>query len=281
MAERSASLPVYPQPPGGPGLPGGGGTTRRAPRVAWSMAARTVLATAAETAAALNDLVAQAINEATAEKGAASVAVSGGSMNKMLAGLKDKPDVKWSDVHVYWADERCVPHDHGESNFGAANANWLAQVPIPKQNVHCVPANAVGDVDEAANAYDAVLRGAPPSVLPKDAEGTPQFDLLLLGFGPDGHTCSLFPGRPHMDDASDRAVLAVRDSPKPPPERVTITRRVCRAAKRIAFIGTGREKAPVVKACLADPACTLPAAVVTREAKSATWMLDSAAASEL
>ena len=224
--------------------------------------------------------VQQALLTAVSERTKASLAISGGSMNNMLRALKDADDIPWEHVHVFWADERCVPHDHEDSNFGAACKAWIDAVNLDKaNNVHPVPAPEKG-ADEAADAYETLLRSQPDAVLPKSADGTPAFDLLLLGFGPDGHTCSLFPGLPHMDDTSGRAVLAVHDSPKPPPERVTLTAGVCRASRSILFVGVGAEKASTVNICLSDDTASrqLPAARVTREAQQATWLLDMAAA---
>ena len=234
---------------------------------------------AADVASRVAALVAEAAEVAIAEHGSFSIAIAGGSLVSMLGAMATTAGVQWDKWHVAWVDERCVPHDDSESNFGGARAAWLSKVPIPVGHIYAIDeAAAAASADEAATEYEARLRALPASVLPRSSD-LPKFVLLLLGFGPDGHICSLFPGHPLLSDTSGQWILAISDSPKPPAQRITLSLSAVNAAKKVVLVGTGDAKKEVVQAAFA-PGCTLPCAIIG-EAAQPLWILDEPAAALL
>ena len=178
--------------------------------------------------------------------------------------------------NLWFGDERFVPADSPERNARQAREAFLDQVGATR--VHEVPASdQVADAETAASAYADELR----------AEGGGEFDVLMLGVGPDGHIASLFPGHPGLD-VTDAIAAAVHDSPKPPPDRVTLTFETLNRSHSVWFLVSGEEKADAVARALADvppadePAArrATPARGVTGSAET-TWFLDRAAASGL
>lgn len=219
---------------------------------------------------------AECARAAVARRGRFLVVLAGGQtpllLYRRLAELH-RSDVPWAQAHVLWGDERCVPPDHPASNYGAARAALLEQVPIPPGRVHPIPAD-LPDPERAAESYEATLRelvGADDS----------SFDLVLLGLGPDGHVASLFPGAPSLDER-ERWVVAVA-SPKPPPCRVTLTVPALARARNVFFLVTGASKAGAVRATLEGPydPGRWPGQRVRPPGGSVTWWLDREAASEL
>lgn len=207
-----------------------------------------------------------------ARRGPLSIALTGGSAAKLYEALVPAP-IDWATVHVFFGDERCVAPTHADSNFRLAEEALLGRVSIPRQNVHRV--RGEDDPDAAAAAYASELA----SVVTDGA-----LDIVHLGMGPDGHVCSLFPGHAllreaHLHEAS-RLVAALRDSPKPPPARVTLTLAALARARRALFLVMGEGKADAVRSAIEDPSSPLPAALVHRMG-NATWLLDRAAASKL
>eukprot|EP00191_Tetraselmis_sp_GSL018_P006102 CAMPEP_0177619284 /NCGR_PEP_ID=MMETSP0419_2-20121207/26158_1 /TAXON_ID=582737 /ORGANISM="Tetraselmis sp., Strain GSL018" /LENGTH=243 /DNA_ID=CAMNT_0019118501 /DNA_START=90 /DNA_END=817 /DNA_ORIENTATION=- len=194
-----------------------------------------VYADSASATLGLGEFVKSVAAEAIATRGAFSVGIAGGSLVKMLAGMLDTDGIEWNKWHLFWVDERCVPHSDPESNYGGAAAALLSKVPIPDSQIH--PINETlcdgrtGMAEAAARDYDQTLKALPEMVLPRRGE-LPAFDLLLLGFGPDGHICSLFPHHPLLGTADERWVLPIADSPKPPPERITLSLPVVNAVGR-------------------------------------------------
>jgi len=234
-------------------------------------------------------IVQQAAAQAIKARGAFSIAIAGGSLVKMLGAMAGMSDVEWGKWHVAWVDERCVPHGDQESNYGGAREAWLSKVPIPEAQVHRInealcPGGGGAAVAEAAAAdYQGQLQALPQEVLPRTPEGLPVFDLLLLGFGPDGHICSLFPGHALLEDASGRWILPISDSPKPPPERITLSLPAVNSAAKIVLVGTGDGKKDVVKEAF-TPGCSLPCVKARGSAtalEGPTWVLDAAAAALL
>ena len=169
---------------------------------------------------------------------------------------------------MFFGDERAVAPDDPASNARLARDLWLDRAPIPLANVHRMRAEGE-DLDAAARAYERVLL---------DVLGDPpRLDLALLGMGPDGHVCSLFPGHPALDE-TERYVLPVLDAPKPPPRRVTLTLLALARARTVVLAAFGAAKAEAVRSALDDPASTLPAARALRGAARAFALLDPAAA---
>jgi len=230
-----------------------------------------VVDTPAALAAVFCDRFARAVRAADAARGRFTVALPGGSVADTFFPPLTTAPVDWRQVHVLWGDERAVPPDDPESNFGVARARLLTQVPIPPGNVHRMTADAA-DMDAAATAYaeelGAVL-GTPP-----------RLDIALLGVGPEGHVCSLFPG--HAALAERRAwVVAVHDSPKPPPNRLTLTLPALATSALVCVAAFGAAKAEALRDAIESPASELPVAQAARSGRRALFLLDPAAASKL
>lgn len=183
--------------------------------------------------------------------------------------------VDWSGVHLWWGDERFVPAGHEDRNETQARDALLdalvADDGLPEENVHAMAGpDVVGTPEESAAAYaDELARFA-------DGDATPAFDVLLLGMGPDGHVASLFPG--HEALAADGTAVGVHGSPKPPPERVSLTFDAIRSAREVWVVAAGAAKAEPVASALADvPREEIPAAGVAGTERT-LWLVDVAAA---
>ncbi len=202
-----------------------------------------------------------------------SVGLSGGSVAKIVAkGLKDRKDVEWSKWHIFYCDERHVPYSSEDSTHGFMHKELLSQV--SPAAVHSIDHSL--SVEGAAEDYIAKIRSLYPG------DGFPSFDLLLLGMGPDGHTCSLFPGHPGLQETK-RMVIPITDSPKPPPSRITLTLPVLNNARCAVVISTGGGKADAVKGSLKPDSGVepLPVGKVRPINGELIWFLDEAAASKL
>lgn len=228
---------------------------------------------AAGVARALADTILAAGQEAIARNGAFRIALSGGTTPRaayeLLALDPDRDALSWSDVFVYFGDERCVPPDDEQSNYRMARNAFLDRVSIPPSNVHRMR----GEIDptQAAIEYARSLR---------DDMGTPpQFDLILLGLGPDGHTASLFPGSPPDEDA--QALVRAVYSKSQSQWRITITPEVINAARKVVFAAEGTAKAAVLKTVLQGPRDPekYPAQVVAPNSGNLDWLVDKAALS--
>jgi 6-phosphogluconolactonase len=165
-------------------------------------------------------------------------------------------------VSVFFGDERAVSPDHPDSNFFMVQRALLSRVPIPVGNVHRMEAERT-DREAAAREYERLLPA--------------RLDVLLLGMGADGHTASLFPGSDALDERH-RLVVPVLGA-KPPAERITVTPPVIGAARRVAVIATGEDKAPMVARAIEGPFA--PKAVPVQLARHGTWFLDRSAAARL
>ncbi|HEX6814392.1 MAG TPA: 6-phosphogluconolactonase [Gemmatimonadaceae bacterium] len=208
--------------------------------------------------------IANAMMQAIRDNGRCSIALSGGkSPQPIYAELAASfREIPWGSVDIYFGDERAVPPGDPMSNYGMARASLLDRVPVPAANVHRMEGERT-DLDGAARDYERLL--------------PPAFDVLLLGIGPDGHTASLFPGAPTLDERVRRVVASV--SPFPPPRRLTITPPVIAAARRTAMIVAARDKAGIVQRALEGPRD--PHALPSQLALGAVWILDRDAASKL
>jgi 6-phosphogluconolactonase len=212
----------------------------------------------------LAGLVAGDGRRAVETRGFFAVALPGGSVATTffpgLAGL----DFDWSSALFFWGDERGVPEDDAASNYGLARALWLGPAGVGPERIHRMRGEAL-DIDQAAADYAdelVSLLGAPPCL-----------DLVLLGVGPDGHVCSLFPGHPLLREEK-RWVAAVHDAPKPPARRLTLTLPTLAAAKRVVFLAMGAAKAPVLREAIERPDSPLPLALLLRRAREAVVLLD-------
>jgi 6-phosphogluconolactonase len=197
------------------------------------------------------------------------LALSGGTTpercHELLAELVDD----WSHVHVWLSDERAVPPDDDDSNFKMLRRSLLDRIRIPEANVHRV----LGELgaDEAADRYEREVRAQ----VVAGPDGLPIFDAIMCGMGPDGHTCSLFPGHPAVT-IDDRLVAPVHGAPKPPPDRVTFTFPLLHAASRLLLVVTGEAKREAMEAVCAGVDPRVPASLLRLGALEA--IVDEAAA---
>lgn len=200
------------------------------------------------------------------------VGLSGGSMVGMLATILPEVKTDWKKWRFFFCDERLVPFENADSTFGCYNAQLTAKLGLKEDQF--VVVNPSLSPPEAAKDYREKLA--------KYFTAMPVFDLLLLGMGPDGHTCSLFPGHKLLEE-KDKWVAEITDSPKPPPCRVTLTLPVLNSAKLAIFPISGAEKAETVLRVLHPKAgeAHLPASLVQPKCGEVIWLLDSAAASLL
>ena len=179
---------------------------------------------------------------------------------------------------MWWSDERFVAHDDPERNEGQARAALLSHVPIPAINIHAMAASDSGvSVEEAADAYARELARFAAS---EGANPWPSFSVCLLGVGPDAHIASLFPDRPEIL-VTDRAVVPVYDSPKPPPVRLSLTRPVINASRRIWLVMAGAEKASALGLALAGASYTSVPAAGAKGRERTMFFVDEAAAAEV
>lgn len=240
-----------------------------------------------ELASNLRKYVLEQQNEALNRHGVFRVAISGGSLPKTLAKALMAPskgqddEVKFGSWEIFYADERCVALDHDDSNHKLVTQELLNHIPAdaPQPKVHPIDEQYLDDVQEMADDYEKKLVAA---FAARDSVKLPLFDLILLGCGPDGHTCSLFPDAPQLRE-TDAWVLHVTDSPKPPPKRITLSLPVVNHATRIAFVATGDGKREVLKKIFEDTSDPkLPCALVNDGAKGkVSWFCDKAAAEDL
>jgi 6-phosphogluconolactonase len=208
---------------------------------------------------------------AVAARGRFTLALPGGSVATSFFPRLARVPFDWARTDFFWGDERAVPPDHPDSNYAVARSLWLTPAGVPDASVHRMKAEAP-DLARAAVEYERELAGV--------AGSPPRLDLVLLGVGPDGHVCSLFAGHPVLA-LRDRAVAVVEDSPKPPPRRLTLTLPVVTGAALVAVVALGRGKAEIIRAAIEDPASALPLALVARQARRTTFLLDAEAASLL
>ncbi|KAF5204394.1 6-phosphogluconolactonase [Thalictrum thalictroides] len=221
----------------------------------------------------------------TKERGAFTVVVSGGSLIKSLRKLVESPyvdSIDWAKWHVFWVDERVVPKDHDDSNYKLAYDGFLSKVPVPPGQVYAIndALSAEGAADDYETCLKQLVKIKVVDLLP--ASGFPKFDLMLLGMGPDGHVASLFPGHPLVNE-NKRWVTYIKDSPKPPPERITFTFPVINSAAKIAMVVVGAGKSDVVRRAVGSDTGSdmLPVQMVSPADGATTWFLDKDAASKL
>ena len=245
---------------------------------------RHVEATKSALAEAVAARLREVIIDAVASRGAAHVVLTGGSMGSAsLAGLADS-EIPWQHVHLWWGDERYLPAGDGERNETQARAALLDHVDIPAANVHPMGARADGDTESsltqhAARYAEDLARFADASLsdAPVDAPAAPVFDVVMLGVGPDTHVASLFPGQ-EATRIKTGTVAGVVNSPKPPPQRLTLTFPALNHARQVWLMVAGADKAGAVAAAtVTNDRHAHPASGV--HGRDATiWWLDEAAA---
>jgi 6-phosphogluconolactonase len=229
--------------------------------------------------AAAGERLAEEIASVVDFRGRAMIVLTGGGTGiGMLAKLAETNRIDWSKVHLFWGDDRYVPEDDDERNYKQAREALLNRIDIPAANVHAMPASDGefgDDLDAAAVAYERVLAAnASPG------EPAPDFDVHLLGMGGEGHINSLFPHTPAVRE-TNRMVVGVSDSPKPPPRRITLTLPAIQRSREVWLVVSGEAKADAVAAAVggAAPVDVPAAGAVGRDAT--VWLLDEAAASKL
>jgi 6-phosphogluconolactonase len=210
--------------------------------------------------------------------GRLAVCLAGGSTPERLFALLTtelyRNAMPWERIHWFWGDDRFVPHRDPRSNFGAAQRLLLDRVPVPPGCIHAIPANA-GSVAESARSYEADLRGfyGAQSLVPE----RPLFDVVLMGLGGDGHTASLFPGRPECGE-KERWVVAVPESSLEPfVPRVTLTFPALASTREMLFLVSGASKREILTRVLTG--ADLPAARAYSEGEL-VWLVDRDAAPE-
>lgn len=235
----------------------------------------TVLPTPEDVAAVTADRFVAAARDAIEERGIFRVALSGGSTPKAvyprILEHDARDEVDWSRVEFFWGDERSVPPDHPESNFGVAYGMLISQLPdVRPDRIHRMPCEAP-DLEAAALSYESELRLAFET--PRDE--VPAFDLIWLGMGPDGHTASLFPGSAALGEQG-RWVVA-NWAPEQETWRMTLTFPVLNAGRIVLVVATGADKAEPFNE-IREGSSGLPAARVSGD--GVEWLVDAAAAGE-
>ncbi|MCJ1336141.1 suppressor of los1-1 [Bachmanniomyces sp. S44760] len=241
-------------------------------------------ATVDDLAKTLRSYVIQCQSAGLERHGAFKVAVSGGSLPKILAKALLVPGtgapedtVDFSKWEIFFADERAVPLDHSDSNYKLVKEELLDKIldGAPKPTVHPIDVTYLDDVQELADQYQETLMR---SFAAKDSVKLPMFDLLLLGCGEDGHTCSLFPNHELLRE-SDAWVAPIEDSPKPPAKRITLSLPVVTHGIKIGFVATGEGKKAILKEILdTDEGRSLPCGLVNEGgAERVSWFTDQKA----
>lgn len=187
-------------------------------------------ATAEKVAAAAAQKILSAADQAIKERGDFKLVLAGGSTPEKIYHILSESRADWAKWHIYYGDERCLPADHPERNSQMAQLSLLSKVTIPAEQIHTMPSEL--GPEPSAVAYRQVIADV----------GI--FDMVLLGMGEDGHTASLFPGHVH---SPDETVHAVYNSPKPPPERISLSAKTLGQTRQLLFLVTGEGKRDAVK----------------------------------
>jgi 6-phosphogluconolactonase len=212
------------------------------------------------------------LESARTERGAAHLALSGGSTPARTYELLAEQLQSWEQIDVWFADERCVEPTDEESNYLLARQTLLERASdLEPERVHRMEGEL--GPEQGAERYARELRDHAPI-----EDGLVALDVVVLGIGPDGHVASLFPGAATLEADPSELCLGVHDSPKPPPERITLTLAVLRAAQRCVLLATGAGKADAVDAMLAEPSNHVPASLLRRGRLSV--VVDDAASPE-
>ncbi len=228
------------------------------------------------------ELFVASVEETVKKKNVFHLAISGGRSPQRffeLLGSEQKAlSLGWDKIHVFWVDERYVPHDSPHSNYKLASDTFLTKIPIPKENIHPIPTEN-DNFDSAARQYESTIR----SVFNINRGQIPKFDFILLGMGSDGHTGSLFPNSNASFDTKDLACAVYLLDQKLPDQtvnRITLTHPVICAASQIVVLVSGSEKAKTLKEVLVGPPDEVhyPIHVLWPVLDKVLWLIDSPAA---
>jgi len=229
----------------------------------------------AQTSALLNAL-SDELEKLSEEKREIHIALSGGSTPKhwfeYLAASCYRERIAWEHLHFWWGDERCVPSESPDSNFGEAHRLLFDKIDLATEHVHPMYQS---DPDHDLKNYTNRLRDRLPLV-----NGQPQFDWVMLGVGEDGHTASLFPGQFDMETSAPVICVA---HPENGQLRLSLSAKVIANARRVSFLVTGPRKSGILAQVLAPGAqdCSLPAAQVRSSEGITDWFVDQAAAADI
>lgn len=222
------------------------------------------------------EMIVQSAAEAIAARGRFTIALSGGSTPKplyaLLASDPWRNRIDWSKTHFFLGDERFVPATSNQSNFKMANDALISKIPVPADNVHRIDTDHDGPEEAAAEYAEEIRRFFGPK---------PQFDFNLLGIGTNGHTASLFPGRPTLK-VRDKLVVA-DDIPEVHMWRITFTVPMINDSRTILFLVAGSDKASILNEVLKGPEQPerLPSQLIRANGGSLIWLMDEAAAANL
>jgi 6-phosphogluconolactonase len=227
-----------------------------------------VLPDAASLAAAIANRMTELLAQIQADGRRPSVVLTGGTIAIDAYEALEAGTVDWSEVDFYWGDERFVPAGHADRNDQQARDAFLTRLDVPSERIHSMPSHGCDlSTAAAADEYAATLPREP-------------FDLVLLGLGPDGHVASLFPGFAQLHE-TERRVVEVFDSPKPPPVRISMTFPTLNNSSRVWFIVAGEGKAEAVARARGDGTLEDTPATGAHGIDESLWLIDEAAASQL
>jgi 6-phosphogluconolactonase len=236
-----------------------------------------------ELAAAAAARLIAALAAAQASRGSASVVLTGGGIGtSVLAAVAASPaagTVDWGQVDVWWGDERFRPAGDPERNETGARAALLDHVDTDPGRVHPMPGPDGPDGDDPEAAAARYASWLATATRPEDHGQVPEFDILMLGIGPEAHVASLFPGMPALYD--ERPVVAVRGTPKPPPTRLSFTLPSIQAAREVWILASGPEKADAIALALSDAGPVQVPAAGARGRQRTLFLIDSAAAAKV
>jgi 6-phosphogluconolactonase len=230
-----------------------------------------------ELAATAAHMFSAAAQKSVKDRGRFVAALSGGTtplgIFRILPQAPYGSEVPWDKMSLFWVDERCVPEDDPESNYGAARKYLLDRVPIPRSQVFPMPGTSPPEA--GAREYQRVLT----EFFHLKGDRFPVFDLIFLGVGGDGHIASLFPGHTALDE-EEKPVVAVKGG-NPYVSRLTLTVPVLNRAREVVFLVSGKQKARVVSTVFEDPQARLPAQRIRSLDGETVWLLDREAAALL
>jgi 6-phosphogluconolactonase len=230
----------------------------------------TIVAPPIALARAFAQRLAAAARLARAQQRSLSLVVPGGSVAEQFFPVLAAADIDWAPVELLWGDERAVGAHDSDSNYRAAADLLLPKIALDPAHVHRMPADTA-DLTAAARAYESTIERV------RGRGG--RLDIVLLGVGPDGHVCSLFPGHPALDERS-HLVVRITDSPKPPPRRLTLTLPALEGAD-IYVAAFGAAKAEAMREVVLSPTSRLPVALAARGGRRTVFLLDAEAAGGL
>lgn len=221
--------------------------------------------TAVETAVATDVIIELA--HAIADRGRADIVLTGGTVGigslAAIAHHPDRDEIDWRAVRVWWGDERFVPTSNPDRNEVQATDALLGQLPLTLSNVFRFPAADGITLESARDRFEHTIRD--------EFLGDPRFDLVLCGIGPDGHVASLFPGRDHGDGT--QFVIAVDDSPKPPPRRLSLTFETLNRGDKVWIVCAGADKADAIGRLMQGaPVSEIPAAGLDGRVETALYL---------